>query len=251
VPSLLLAPRDPAAEHNTETKPEEKGGEGGYWDEETYIAAPLPTVAEDPKTQLCAAQIRYYDSLLAQFRLLQATLRCTPPLEAVKAMGKERLISLPRENEKARMAWERHIREAEPAMVQMASVDGETGWELVELVGELLEKSMDRDEEVLRRLGAWVWAVLGKCPERGMCGAEEVAELRALARKAVELLEERGGIGDGRQTHARSDGEDGMSRGKALVMRDAVLDMIITVVGEVYGQRDLLESRRIWQRQGT
>lgn len=191
-------------------------------------------------SRLCAAQVRYYDSLLAQFKLLQATLRCQPPLEKVKALGRESLISLPAGSENAKEAWAEQMRSREPSMVQMASVDGESVWELVRLLGQRL----DMVREAPSRLGGWVWAILGRCPDRGMCMSEEIGELRVLARQAMELLEEIGG-------ERATGGQDEAKEGKTWRTSEMVLDMIVTIVGEVYGQRDLLEQRQVWQRQET
>lgn len=87
-----------------------------------------------------------------------------------------------------------------------------------------------------------MWAVLGRCPDRGMCVSEDIGELRVLARQAMELLEEIGG------ERAAGD-QDEAEEGKLWGTGEMVFDMIITIVGEVYGQRDLLEQRQVWQRQ--
>ena len=168
-------------------------------------------------------------------------------MEKVKALGKERLISLPLGSEKAREAWVRMITEREPSMVQMASVDGESVWELVRLLGERL----DIVGAGPNRVGAWIWAVLGKCPERGQCVSEEIGELRVMARAAVELLQEGDGSGDGRESEHAAGTQEEYRGAKSWQTTSMVLDMILTIVGEVYGQRDLLEERRTWERQET
>jgi hypothetical protein len=232
VPGLLKAP---AAELGTgeqvgEDEAEEENGVGGYWEDETFIGAPSKAVVES-ESRYGKAQLRYHENLLVQFKVLQATLRCTPPLEKVRGLGKDVLISLPSGSEKALEKWKTYLKEKDPVTVQIASVDGETLWELVRLLQELLEDDAEENEEEITKWGAWCWAVLGRCPGRGECGAEEVAELRSLARAAVVCLQQ-------------LEGED-------QDLKRMVLDVVITIVGEVYGQRDLLEERRVWMQLET
>lgn len=244
MPNLLVAPRN---DYGPEGSVNEEDGAGGYWEDETFIAAPQPT-PPGPATQLSAAQLRYYESLLAQFRLIQATLRCSPPLEAVQALPPDRPISFPSDSAEAAQRWEKHILSSDPSMVQMACMDMDSVWQLVRTLGEMLIK-ITRSPQ---RLGAWAWAVLGRCPELGMCHSEEVGDLRALARTAVALLNVEIIEGDhGSEVESGSDdhsSEIGRHVDTNWAPRETALDMMITIVGEVYGQRDLLEQRRIWQQ---
>lgn len=140
-------------------------------------------------------------------------------------------------------------------MVQIACMDTDSAWELVRKLGEMLDKIKQSPQ----RLGAWAWAALGRCPELGMCHSEEVGDLRALARTAAGLLhdediedhhgEERQAEDEDQSSEANTQGPPGSDKG--WVSSETALDMIITVVGEIYGQRDLLEQRRIWQQSGV
>ena len=53
------------------------------------------------------------------------------------------------------------------------------------------------------------------------------------------------GAGTGEDSQMQSDMED--SSGDVVMQTRAMLDMIITVVGEYYGQKDLLQEREIWE----
>lgn len=130
-------------------------------------------------------------------------------------------------------------------MVQIASMDMDSTWELIKMLNELLSDGEDN----WQRLGAWAWAALGKCPELGMCVSEEVSELRALARRAIELLDGRDAeIGQNEGHIAGTTSRFGAGQLVTVnATREMALDMIVTIVGEVYGQRDLLEQRRIWR----
>lgn len=236
------------------------------------------------------AQEYYYDSLLKQFRVVQATMRCTPPLAVIERLASSKLISLPEDSRKARHQWEALITAAGPHPAQIAAMDPQSVLELVKLLRtRLIRLLSSKDKSIVSRIGGWLWAVLGRCRDRGELSSEEISELRQLAQRAI-YLQSRVNI-DSKQ-HAPNDdtesldvgyddgdSQDGQVRsgitppadeasnlpsgedreddsveeevGKA-VDRDKLvavtLDMVITVVGEVYGQRDLLESRRKWEQ---
>lgn len=234
-------------------------------------------------------QRRYYDSLLAQFRLVQATMRCTPPLAAVGALGPSHLISFPPESRGAREQWEEHIRHMDPHPVQIACMDAESVLELVKFLKRKLGLLLrDADPQLRARLGAWIWATLGKCRDQGELSSEEVGELRALAQRAANMLSENdqghtdqddAGADHGSTTaepyspneyaeisislgHRKAitragplDATEGVHREATKTTPDdrsdllgMILEMIVTVVGELYGQRDLLELRPAWQK---
>lgn len=172
-------------------------------------------------------------------------------------------------------------------------MDASSVFEVIRLITKRLGHYVQRgDEESTRRVGAWAWALLGRCPERGQLGSEEISDLRAFAQRAREVVHrmETEGTAAG-QGVLHDDGDDAdmeieeiemdagpetdsisVSTAKlastekddqssidstkeitnskgisdAAVERYMLVDMILTVVGEVYGQRDLLELRRPW-----
>lgn len=65
------------------------------------------------------------------------------------------------------------------------------------------------------------------------------------AAKARLQAKIQGHVDENDQVQAHSDREENL--GDVAMQTRAMLDMIITVVGEYYGQRDLLEAREIWQ----
>jgi regulator of vacuolar morphogenesis len=161
----------------------------------------------------------------------------------------------------------------DPHPVQLACMAADTVVELVRFLGMQLQKMLrTKDPVKAARVGAWVWAVLGKCQDRGELASEEIADLRELAQLALRLQNGGQGTtvddeGEGNEDGSVDDGisagddaivtpasningeasdqqhERGVNRQKLL---SATLDMIVTVVGEVYGQRDLLDLRTRW-----
>lgn len=84
-----------------------------------------------------------------------------------------------------------------------------------------------------------------------MCHSEEVSDLRALARTAAALLnieDIEGDHGDEVQVGSGDHSSGGSHGDVNRASSETALDMIITIIGEIYGQRDLLEQRRVWQQ---
>lgn len=225
-------------------------------------------------------------------------------------------------------------------MVQLASMDETSVLGLVELLGRSLGETVkNQDLSRIKRTGAWVWGLLGRCREVGQLGSEEVSEIRDLGKRAAKILEKSRSIendeldlrdrlygdvmGEANEEHeaeddeyettsagdvhekpetmdelanlednsttvensvqaadtetleaaklrlqqrlhdtdrdgyqhdplrlttAAPDGGQGTATGLDFIRSEthALLDMILTIVGEFYGQRDLLATRDIW-----
>jgi regulator of vacuolar morphogenesis len=160
-------------------------------------------------------------------------------------------------------------------------MDSDTVVELVRFLVMKLERMLWTEDQIkVARVGAWVWAILGKCRDRGELSSEEVADLRQLAQIALRLkgdhhpadvdVDDEDGTVDGTAHEdesardntnepdvSHSEGEvpmtgkpeEGGLRQQKLL--STTLDMIVTIVGEVYGQRDLLDARTIWLDRGN
>ncbi|KAJ9664203.1 hypothetical protein H2198_000421 [Neophaeococcomyces mojaviensis] len=291
IPHLLRAQTERNHDELDPYVEDDEEDEWGYWDDDgTYTARPGRDEISTT-SNLAAAQLYCYDSLLAQFHVLRATMKCVPPLSAIETLTSSQPISFPPESRKARSTWRHCLVHREPSPTQMACVDGNSIFELLRLVTAQMRGLFQTDDVgVAKRLGAWIWAILGKCPDRGELGSEEVSDLRELAQKAVDVRqwldkktgsfvpteeeddgsaeaekpEENLDLGsgieaarrrlenkevDGGQRVSESGCQDQTSLSNVQAAKQekmVVLDMILTVVGEVYGQRDLLELRKPW-----
>ncbi|KAL2810411.1 hypothetical protein BJX63DRAFT_402224 [Aspergillus granulosus] len=267
------------------------------------------------------AQASYYNLLHHRFLLLRSILKCTPPPEAISALDDSHPISFPRHSKTAQREWRRLLLTVDPQMVQLACMDMETVLGVMIIVARLMSENVRSGNAALvRRIGAWAWGLLGKCRDYGQLGAQEIADIRELGKRAMRILlklrEEKEMQHDGEEDGDDSDVdmgdyEDAQAAEKGGVPNDtistpgldqacaekdidaeelerakarlearvqaagnepksqeirqeegeieddataidvrtqtrAMLDMIIMVVGEYYGQRDLLEAREIW-----
>jgi len=296
---------------------------GGFYADGAYTAAPVTDGPVDSSSTVAPdAQDLYYESLSTRFNLLRATLKCTPPRSTIEALDSSHPISLPPDSRKARQHWRYLLRATEPRIVQLACMDPDSVLEVVKLLTGMMTQTLSsREKERITRLGAWSWAILGRCKDRTELGSEEIADLRELGKRAVGILvgirdrtkkaygdeqpevigieddnvptdetvsDEAGLQGGGPRNNSdltdepptakleeakrrlqvtlerlgdRTDGQAEVTGNKEAeegvfetgeAGRDVdkqirtILDMIITVVGEMYGQRDLLEFRDIW-----
>ncbi|KAJ5289979.1 uncharacterized protein N7443_010232 [Penicillium atrosanguineum] len=287
----------------------------GFYEDEAFIApanANKTTVAS-PEGAFSEAQNVCYDLLRHRFRLLRSTLRCTPPADAIAALDDFHPISLPRGHEAARKVWRRLILSVDPRMTQLACMDSHTVLGALGIVArELSDVVRHQNAENIRRMGAWIWGILGKCREVGELSTEDVGAIRDLGKRAAKICEKIGeenshysqdgcdsdagednstvkaslkgdsghdepqqaevvGTGDSDMSGADKElddleaakarlqaqllgeddtqptgGADQEEEDYVLQLTRAMLDMILTIVGEFFGQRDLLEARQTW-----
>jgi regulator of vacuolar morphogenesis len=267
------------------------------------------------------AQASYYNLLHHRFLLLRSILKCTPPPEAISALDDAHPISFPRHSKNAQREWRRLLLAVDPHMVQLACMDMDTVLGVMIIAGRLMSENVrSGDATLVRRIGAWIWGLLGKCRDSGQLGAQEIGDIRELGKRAIRILqklrETKEVQDDGEEDGSESDmdmqndenvqiaeservvedqgaaqsldqpsaeratdaeelerakarlearvqaagigstsqiigGEDGETEEEAIgadveTQTRVMLDMIITIVGEHYGQRDLLEAREIW-----
>ncbi|KAK5104244.1 hypothetical protein LTS08_002131 [Lithohypha guttulata] len=295
IPHLLTA----QAKKDTYIDDNNNGDEdGGYWDGDGTYTAMAAVDTQSTDNAMPKAQIECYQSLLAQFALVRATLNCVPPLEAVEKLTSSQPISFPPDNKNARRTWLHCLKVLDPNPVQVACIDEDSVLQLIRFLTTKLQGLLQVNNTVsLKRTNAWIWAVLGRCPDRGRLGSEEISDLRQLAQKVTDMrsLLERRSQQKSEETVVEDDGsehydEDQASEDEATILADIetarkrlvgdpdgtegkhpsivngekvvadqhrevktaieetliAFDMVLTVVGELYGQRDLLERRRAW-----
>ncbi|KAL3488485.1 hypothetical protein BJX62DRAFT_253246 [Aspergillus germanicus] len=291
----------------------------GVYSDGVYIGLTLSKPIGDEN--FSEAQASYYNLLHHRFLLLRSILKCTPPSEAISALDDAHPISFPRHSKNAQKEWRRLLLAVDPQMVQLACMDMDTVLGVMIIAGRLMSENVrSGDATLVRRIGAWMWGLLGKCRDSGQLGAQEIGDIRELGKRAIRILqklretkelqddgEEDGSESDvdmeidenaqvaeserviedqsaaqtlgqpgaekatdseelelakarlGARVQASGiestsqilDEEDGEIEEEATgadveTQTRAMLDMIITVVGEHYGQRDLLEAREIW-----
>lgn len=246
IPDLLTAPRDEVTSGGATFEDETYASSHGYYEDGAYVCAPTmgPTLPLLKPTTI-SAQEAQHRRLLAQFTSLRCILHTRPAPSTSTAHSTT--TSYPAADAAAKY-WLPTLRNVDPRPRQLASMETTTVLRLLRLCQGLLR----RHSNISTRLGAWLWSLLARLPDVGTLGSDEVSVVRDLGKRAVwvHLGWQDATIAAATAEQYDDAKEAGEVQEKALATPDentrATLDMILTVAGEVYGQRDLLEFREHW-----
>lgn len=171
--------------------------------------------------------------------------------------------------------------DTDPSPTQLACMDAQSVMELVRLIRKKLPLLFrPKNAKPAKRAGSWMWAVLAKCRDREELSSDEVGEIRQLAQRAIQMSQRHQDQTEESASSKDAGSEDGevgedddhddhdapvldvhSDESKSSTVKEPMsddndqacdglisttLDMVITVVGEIYGQRDLLSSRKVW-----
>ena len=220
-------------------------------------------------------QSAYHKRLLSLFKAQSSALHQSPPKEVIAAASSSDLIADSTDPKKSLSLFWHVLFASIPTPAQLALIDTGTALNALKFVTwRILKPGKDIEE----RIGVWIWGLLARLAGwMGQLSTEEMSVVRDLAKRARDwpLLEEAqhddyaedwefeidveyGGANDAVEKHngeggvAVKNGEDNAvplvpSDGEQAFFHTRVtIDMIITVVGEVFGQRDLLDAREVW-----
>lgn len=166
---------------------------GGFYSDGAFIARSVTTQAKGLQTldeeQAPDPQEKYYMLLGERFEMLRSILRRTPPATMIASLGDEHPIHFPRSNKAAKREWTKTLESTEPKMTQLACMDMDSVRGVMGIITNIMQSTIrNRDMTMLRRLGAWVWGVLGRCREVGELSSDEVADIRQLGKEAAKNL---------------------------------------------------------------
>lgn len=332
----------------------------GYYEDGAYAALPAPGsigisgglddgMLEEEDEDL-DPQEAYYTALMDRFQALRSILHSPPPESARLVpkypIGKGMVSAVTRANDlhgATHGQWRFNLTYTEPPIQVVACMSQEGVIRGLARLETILSKNNLHGHVSGKVLGAWCWALLGKCKDLGEMSSEEVGVVRMVGKTALKLgqkLRMQTRMGQETQTEdveeedlegyeepgdlavegdiaadvdttsevmrenekklvtdgpvdekqlsgngARNgDGDEQMEEGELDKMEDpaellakaketmlsrvcltsptspadgrhegdveartlATLDMIVTIVGELYGQRDLLDAREVW-----
>ncbi|KAF7196963.1 hypothetical protein HII31_01881 [Pseudocercospora fuligena] len=282
MPEILSALRPKVVQPDeVEPDPEEDLDEDDYMVEDgTYIGRP-DTPVDTAEDDTLDAQRVFTESLKDRFFIQRDQLHTLPSAEKVAALGEHHPISFPQGNNKAYAEWHRLLSSKPPKAAQLQSLDQDSVFNLL----SLLQKTYLVKGRNLRNVtSAWIWSLLARLDDVGSMSNDQVYPLRELGKKAIflqlhfsnpeaaaqlETLQQGEAAGheanggaeistqydtDGVATKATerpSSSHSDQSRTFHAVASEntlATLDMILVVIGEIFGQRDLLEFRQPWSK---
>jgi len=252
-------------------------GDGrGYWEDDAYIGrAPVgPTMPDSAKTMI-EPQEAYTKALKQRFVQTRAAMHISPAAAALVTLDEEHRTTFIAGDKKACATWHRLLRTTVPHPAQIRSLD-------VDAVGKLLKLIMDlclvREELLAETTSVWIWSLLARLDDVGTMNNDEVYAIREFGKKAVlvqvsmhdpeaaALLEQAQRDAEAEHVFTNGSAAGVVANGHELadeidkshsqkpdldspgaVSTLATLDMILAIVGELFGQRDLLEFRRQWE----
>jgi len=251
------------------------GDSRGYYVEDCYIARPVLR-PEAPKKSKISAKDAYTEVLKRRFSAMRARLRTEPLVGETEPQPDTRKpVPQPNGGKKAYEECVEMVQNMPPSPAQLQALDQEDTLSMLELIQKHCFK---RGETLRPSTSAWIWALLAKLDDVGTMNNDEVFVLRDLGKRALVIqisfnnaamaaqLEEisraeaawesdeaNTSQHEGQDTEATAaDAAKTDTAGSSVTqMLDpentlATLDMIVTIVGEFFGQRDLLDSRRSW-----
>ncbi|EME38849.1 hypothetical protein DOTSEDRAFT_180773 [Dothistroma septosporum NZE10] len=242
--------------------------DGGYYLEDGgYVGAPASTTAVE--NDLADPQKVFTNALKYRFLTHRKLLHLPTTVEALATLGDGYPISFPQGNSKAYAEWHRLLSSERPNLAQLRSLEQETVFDLLAL---LQKHFMRRDKNIDSNVSTWIWSLLARLDDVGNMDNNQVYPLRALGKRALFLqlsflnpevaaqLEAVGEIGlmstndgDGNQKGPDLQDADRSSVARSALPRESItentlatLDTTLVVIGEVFGQRDLLDFRHHW-----
>jgi hypothetical protein len=251
------------------------GDSRGYYVEDCYIARPVLR-PEAPQKSKVSAKEAYTEALKRRFTTMRARLGTEPVVGGTEIHpDTHKAVPQPNGGKKAYAECVEMVQNIAPSLAQLQALDQEDTLSMLELIQKHCFK---RGETLRPSASAWIWALLAKLNDVGTMNNDEVFVLRDLGKRALVIqisfndaamaaqLEEISRADaasesdeantsqhEGQSTEATAaDAAKTDTAGSSVTqMLDpentlATLDMIVTIVGEFFGQRDLLDSRRSW-----
>ncbi|KAI7290608.1 hypothetical protein KC340_g17345, partial [Hortaea werneckii] len=274
LPTILTAPQ------GTDIAELDESGLGdtrGHLADGTFIAQPPggPSITDTAETAI-DAQEAYTKVLKQRFVKQREEMRRPPNQGAIASLDDDHPITCPAHSPKARAEWTRLLTSASPQTAQVKAMDRDTVYSILSIVQE---NHLKRNTEIATCTGAWIWALISRLDDVGTMDNDQVSSLRELGKKAVlvqlsfrdsDAAQQLEAVGadekkmasnernpkfeDDPAKPASSNNGNGVVEGHPEADVNpgrettlATLDMIISIVGDVFGQRDLLEFRHQWQ----
>ena len=260
------------------------GDTRGYLEDGAYVArASLgPTLPDDQRTTV-DPQEAFVAALKKRFLKQRHQMHLRPSQTAFTSLDDNHPISFPGGDNNAYAEWHRLFRITVPLPAQVRSMQPNTVFRLIDMVHKHF---LVREKKLTAKMSAWIWSLLARLDDVGTLTNRRVSAVREFAKKAIlvqlsfrdpiaaQQLEHAAATEEDTNAatkqasfavHPTNDSDEAMSESKALAPADdnesipseqagtstmqntlATLDSIVVIVGEIFGQRDLLEFRQSW-----
>lgn len=185
--------------------------EGGFYSDGAYTAAPLrgvDTAGANSEDEDVDPQEACYAALGTRFLSVRRTLHCAPSASTMAST--QALIQAMQLHHAKHSQWRSLLLYTAPTTTVVASMPQEGVIRGLARLETLLTRKNLLGMTEAGNLGAWCWALLGRCREVGEMGSEDVGVLRSMGKSALWVQQTmRLWIG-GRRKGERGEEEDGV-----------------------------------------
>ena len=244
----------------------------GFFEDGAYISSTLRTNGHsEPVSTEIEPREAFATVLKQRFAQQRQRIRATGATQPGIDPKTQHPAVFRQNDSKAYAYWLRLLRTQAPRAAQLRAMDQESA---LRLIGLLEKRVLLRRTDVAAHVAAWVWSLLARLDDVGTLSSDQVYIVRELGKKAIlvrlsfvdpdvaeELertaAEETGGDSDAPE--AAAPGDDVEPAPLAATQHPAadipaplhqntlaLLDTIIVLVGDVFGQRDLLDFQQPW-----
>lgn len=279
IPEVLAATRQVLDDH-MEDGEERDADNDCLIEEDTYIARPALPV---PEADITDPQYVFTRVLRERFLMQRQCLQINNDAADLAELGDGYPTSYQEGNRKQYAKWHHVLGSRSPMPAQVRSISQDTAFRLLAL---LQEAYLVKGKNIKTVTSAWIWSLLCRLDDVGNMNNDQVFPLRELGKRVVflqlqfcdpetaaqlEALEQQEQDTPA-MLHPDTDADSGALEGAEVDVHDGVdrssdplnaqptkshhavatentlatLDMILVVVGEIFGQRDLLEFRQPW-----
>lgn len=275
IPEVLAAARQVLDSHDHDGE-EDEADEEDLIEEDTYIGSPAPHA---PEADVTDPRYVFTKALKDRFLLQRKHLHINTDATKLVKPGNDSPIFYQEGNQKQYTQWQRVLGTKSPMPAQLRSMSQDTVFRLLAL---LQETHLVKGKNIEIVTSAWIWSLLGRLDDVGSMSNDQVFPLRELGKRVIflqlhfsdpetaaqlEALEQQEqslvtkpqaeaeganlpsesvNAGQGVGAEATTSHAQQTKPVEATENTLATLDMILVIVGEVFGQRDLLEFRQSW-----
>ncbi|KAK5679455.1 hypothetical protein LTS10_008273 [Elasticomyces elasticus] len=267
MPTVFRAP----FEDQSEELYESGVGDGrGYFEDGAYVGrANIGPVMPDSAKTTIEPQEAYTRALKQRFAVAREQMHVTPDSSDLAKLDEEHPTSYRQGDQKAHANWKRILTTTMPSPTQIQALDTTSVDRLLEVI---MRVNLVREQILHESTSVWIWSLLARLDDVGTMNNQEVYAIREFGKRAVLVqlsfhdtvaaaqLEAMSNEGEPEtdptkslnaeveeQVETSPQTEPAETDSPAAQNTAATLDMIITIIGEVFGQRDLLEFRRPWE----
>jgi hypothetical protein len=260
MPTVLRAEEEPSDDIDYTM-----GDSRGYYVDDCYIARPVLR-PEAPRKSTISAKEAYTEMLKRRFDAMRARLSDEYPVGETEIRTEDnKPVPQPNAGKKAYAECVEMVQNMSPSLAQLQALDQEDTLSMLELIQK---RFFNRGETLSPNASAWIWALLAKLNDVGTMNNDEVFVLRDLGKRALvisisfnnaamaaqleEISRAEAASESDEPNTSQHDAAKTDTAGSSVTQKLdpentlATLDMIVTIVGEFFGQRDLLDSRRSW-----